>query len=442
MRRQARAPQARSLDGARRARPARLALRPGGTQPAPGESDRRRGRPPAGGSHATGRRGRSASITTTRRWSSWSRRCPVVMAEAGDRALVLHRQLESRRSRRKSLRPRCSPLVNADRYFELFQLARLMMPLFSIIGGLAVFAWSRRLYGRWGGLLSLSLWVFCPNILAHARLITSDMCSTALGRRGDLSCSGDTCSSRPGDGPSPAGIVLGLAQLTKFSMLVLYAVWPFLWLVRLRTGRSRESGGGRATIHRAGPHPRRRDRRAAASSRSTRAIFFEGVGIPLGRVRVRLADAHAARHAGHDAAAQQQPAVRSDLAVPRQSLPRDLAGPAARALAGALSPGLRRAEDRDRRRSRGDTAGGRRSRGRRASPADRSKSCAVPEIASTRESVAYPVYLNGELRTTGWWYYYFLALALQGPGRDVAPGRALGRSPSCCVEAIAGRLVR
>ena len=72
-------------------------------------------------------------------------------------------------------------LSNAGRYFELFQLARLMMPLFSIVGGLVVFAWSRRLYGRLGGLLSLALWVFCPNILAHARLITSDVCSTALG---------------------------------------------------------------------------------------------------------------------------------------------------------------------------------------------------------------------------------------------------------------------
>ena len=55
------------------------------------------------------------------------------------------------------------------------------MPLFSVLGGLVVFAWSRRLYGIWGGLLSLALWVFCPNVLAHARLITSDMGSTALG---------------------------------------------------------------------------------------------------------------------------------------------------------------------------------------------------------------------------------------------------------------------
>ena len=39
---------------------------------------------------------------------------------------------------------------NAGRYFELFTRARLLMPVFSVIGGLVVFAWSRRLYGRAG----------------------------------------------------------------------------------------------------------------------------------------------------------------------------------------------------------------------------------------------------------------------------------------------------
>ena len=54
------------------------------------------------------------------------------------------------------------------------------MPAFSALGALVVFAWSRRLYGAWGGMLSLILWVFCPNVLAHARLITTDLGATAL----------------------------------------------------------------------------------------------------------------------------------------------------------------------------------------------------------------------------------------------------------------------
>ena len=151
--------------------------------------------------------------------------------------------------------------LNADRYFELFQLARLMMPLFSVVGGLVVFAWSRRLYGHWGGLLSLALWVFCPNILAHARLVTSDVGSTAMGVGGDVSCSGAISRSRPGGGRPPRASLLGIAQLTKFSMLLLYAVWPFLWLVRLVLVRRRESGVARRD-DRPGPGPRRRDRRA------------------------------------------------------------------------------------------------------------------------------------------------------------------------------------
>src|SRR5262249_41285290 len=70
---------------------------------------------------------------------------------------------------------------NYRHYFELFARARLMMPLFSILGGLVVFFWAKTLYGVEGGLLSLALWVFCPNILAHCRLVTTDVGATAMG---------------------------------------------------------------------------------------------------------------------------------------------------------------------------------------------------------------------------------------------------------------------
>ena len=121
---------------------------------------------------------------------------------------------------------------NAARYFELFARARLLMPLFSILGGLVVFAWSRRLYGNWAGLLSLALWVFCPNVLAHSRLITSDAASAALGVLATYVFW--TYLRKPTWLLAAAsGVLLGVAQLTKFSLLLLYAVWPFLWLAHL-----------------------------------------------------------------------------------------------------------------------------------------------------------------------------------------------------------------
>ena len=185
--------------------------------------------------------------------------------------------------------------MNASRYFELFQLARLPMPLFSIVGGLAVFAWSRRLYGTLGGLLSLALWVFCPNILAHARLVTSDLGSTALG------VAATYVFWRYLHQPSwrwaaAAGVMLGLAQLTKFSMLLLYAVWPFLWLVRLVLVTPRAEwpsrhppalGHGFVIVR-----PEHRDDR--------RRLFLRGRGNSAGQVRVRLEVADAAGDAGDE----------------------------------------------------------------------------------------------------------------------------------------------
>ena len=38
-----------------------------------------------------------------------------------------------------------------------------------------VFLWSRRLYGTRAGFFSLVLFVFCPNVIAHSRLITNDI---------------------------------------------------------------------------------------------------------------------------------------------------------------------------------------------------------------------------------------------------------------------------
>lgn len=52
---------------------------------------------------------------------------------------------------------------------------RAMISLFSAGTGLLIFFWSRRLFGLPGAFLSLGLFVFCPNFLAHGALATSDV---------------------------------------------------------------------------------------------------------------------------------------------------------------------------------------------------------------------------------------------------------------------------
>ena len=80
-------------------------------------------------------------------------------------------------------------------------------------------------------MLSLALWTLCPNILAHDRLITTDAGAAALGisatylywkylRAPSRACAG------------MAGLALGLAQLTKFSMLLFFLLWPAAAIIR------------------------------------------------------------------------------------------------------------------------------------------------------------------------------------------------------------------
>ena len=150
------------------------------------------------------------------------------------------------------------------------------MPAFAVLGGLVVFDWSRRLWGPWGGLISLALWTFCPNILAHARLVTTDVGATAIGFAATYAFW--HYLRRPSWALAAlAGLLLGIAQLPKFSLLLLYGLWPVLWLVDLARGRDGGAGG---------PSAGRPWQGVAMVALSVLVIDvgygFEGVGKPLG----------------------------------------------------------------------------------------------------------------------------------------------------------------
>ena len=52
---------------------------------------------------------------------------------------------------------------------------RAMMASMAVGLGALVYCWSRTLFGPFGGLLSLCLFIFCPNMLAHGSLMTTDL---------------------------------------------------------------------------------------------------------------------------------------------------------------------------------------------------------------------------------------------------------------------------
>ena len=119
--------------------------------------------------------------------------------------------------------------LNGERSLWLLTLARWAVIPLSLLGGWVCFLWGRDLWGDRSGLLAMTLWCFCPNILAHGQMITPDAGATALGL---LACYVFRLWLKEPSWPTTglAGIALGLAELTKATWIVLFALFPALWL--------------------------------------------------------------------------------------------------------------------------------------------------------------------------------------------------------------------
>jgi len=92
------------------------------------------------------------------------------------------------------------------------------------------FCWSNRLYGVYAGFIALSLWCFSPYFLGHASVVIPDAHAASLGV---VACYSFWLWLRE---PKLAkdyrwGVVLGLAELCKFTLLILYPLLPLLWLI-------------------------------------------------------------------------------------------------------------------------------------------------------------------------------------------------------------------
>ena len=117
---------------------------------------------------------------------------------------------------------------------EILNACRFTLLPFAVVLGIVVFRWSQQLYGNAGGLISLGFFCFCPNLLAHAPLITPDVtlsCFAVL-TAWRLWC----LAKNPGRrNLLYAGLALGMMLLSKHTALLLL---PF----RAAAGRERRAG--------------------------------------------------------------------------------------------------------------------------------------------------------------------------------------------------------
>lgn len=120
--------------------------------------------------------------------------------------------------------------ANQGDWFWYFTVARWMLIPVSVMGALVCYAWATELFGAKSGLMACAMWCFCPNVLGWSATITPDAGASAFGvlaawlfwqwlRDPNWSTA------------LAAGIGLGLAELTKSSWVLLFAVWPGLWMM-------------------------------------------------------------------------------------------------------------------------------------------------------------------------------------------------------------------
>ncbi len=102
-----------------------------------------------------------------------------------------------------------------------------VLPL-SLLAGLLVFCWGKELYGGNAGLLALLLWCFSPLVLANAQMITPDVGATAFGLSA-VYAFWKWLYRRSIDTMVFAGFTLGLANLSKFTWIILFVLFPAIW---------------------------------------------------------------------------------------------------------------------------------------------------------------------------------------------------------------------
>ena len=93
---------------------------------------------------------------------------------------------------------------------------RAMIVLLSVALGVLVFAWSRRLFGDAGGLVSLTFYSFSPTVLTGATLVTSDM-AMALALLLATGAVWRVCHRVTPATVSLAGLAVGLLAVSKMS---------------------------------------------------------------------------------------------------------------------------------------------------------------------------------------------------------------------------------
>lgn len=119
--------------------------------------------------------------------------------------------------------------ANREHYHQFFVLGRCMNIALSVLTGLLLAVWSRKMFGAAACCATAVLWSTCPNAIANAALVTPDMGLTLMFVATTWSLW--VYVRQPTRGRvAVLGVLLGLAQATKFTAVLLYPMCLLMWL--------------------------------------------------------------------------------------------------------------------------------------------------------------------------------------------------------------------
>ncbi len=125
-------------------------------------------------------------------------------------------------------------LLKTDGGFSDIMNGRYVTLIVCLLTGFFIYRWSKELFGEKGGLLSLFLFVFCPNLTGHGILLTTDA-YTALFTVTTAYYYWRFIKRSNGLNFLAFCISLGLAQIVKYSMvhlIVFFAIVSFFVLIK------------------------------------------------------------------------------------------------------------------------------------------------------------------------------------------------------------------
>ncbi len=121
-------------------------------------------------------------------------------------------------------------VANQRKTLFFVRIARLACIPFSLLGAIIAYRWGSLLYGRSSGFVALLLWCFSPYFLGHGSLVTPDAHAASIGLAAGFAF---WCWLRHPKWTNAlmAGAMLGVAELTKFTLVIFYPLWATMWIL-------------------------------------------------------------------------------------------------------------------------------------------------------------------------------------------------------------------